>query len=75
LSVLRSGYAALERLNNSYAEYVEELQKDKWDAIELLRQSRSREFRLQAKLQAMRATSRRSGPCRQRRSDERRKSC
>jgi hypothetical protein len=44
------------RLNKTYAEYVEELQRNKWEIIEQLRQSRSRVFRLQAELQSERAT-------------------
>lgn len=74
-AALSSNYAALEQLHQSYTNYVEELQKDKWNTIAQLRQSSSREFQLQAKLQFERATLRRSGQRRQRRSCERRKSC
>ncbi|KAF7574127.1 hypothetical protein PtrM4_057500 [Pyrenophora tritici-repentis] len=82
LRVLWSYSVALERraketsqLNKSYAEYVEELQRNKWDIIEQLRQSKSQVFRLQAELQSERAKSRRSRQHRKRRSGERRTSC
>ena len=82
LRVLRSCFAALERtaeetsrLNEAYARYVEELQKNKWDVTEQLRQARLRMSRLQAELQSERTAFRRHRQRRQHRNSERRRSC